>query len=120
MDSPSQPVNNHHVHSHTAAESKYTRLRYRLPPERTKCWFWAGSGLVLGWFWADSGLVLGWFWAGSGRHCRVTSLSHCVHLQFTSFVRNKCADPHRFFTSVAPDSAPTSKCDWTSDLCCFL
>lgn len=23
MDSPSQPVNNHHVHSHTTTESKY-------------------------------------------------------------------------------------------------
>uniref|UniRef100_A0A671X8P0 Inhibitor of growth protein n=1 Tax=Sparus aurata TaxID=8175 RepID=A0A671X8P0_SPAAU len=66
MDSPSQPVNNHHVHSHTAAESKYTRLRYRLPPERTKCWFWSDSGLVLGWFRAGSGLVLGWFRFGSG------------------------------------------------------
>uniref|UniRef100_A0A671X650 Inhibitor of growth protein n=1 Tax=Sparus aurata TaxID=8175 RepID=A0A671X650_SPAAU len=71
MDSPSQPVNNHHVHSHTAAESKYTRLRYRLPPERTKCWFWSDSGLVLGWFRAGSGLVLGWFRFG----CRTNSTS---------------------------------------------
>lgn len=27
MDSPSQPVNNHHVHSHTTTESKYGHAR---------------------------------------------------------------------------------------------
>lgn len=29
MDSPSQPVNNHHVHSHTTTESKYNQLPVR-------------------------------------------------------------------------------------------
>lgn len=30
MDSPSQPVNNHHVHSHTTTESKYQQTRASL------------------------------------------------------------------------------------------
>lgn len=90
------------------------------------CAIWhrsAGSGLVQmlvqSWLNLETFLRDGLIFHRHESCCRVTSLSHCIRLQFPSIARNNDGRLHRLFYFWICITALSSKHAWSSGHCCY-